>query len=693
MFILPNYVISEQIHESSRVKVYRGYSLENRVPVILKVLEKEYAEPDKIASLIHEYEITRSLNIEGVIRPEKIVQTSSVVVLITRDLGAISLNKYIQTHSIDLQGFLKIAIQISETLGRLHNHGIVHGDLKPSNVLIDTYEKVYIIDFGSAISLLSKNQNPLLQSSERTFEYMPPEQTGLLNIGIDYRSDFYSLGVMLYELITGVIPFKAEEQDAWANAHITQTAQPPHKVLSSVPRTVSDIIMKLLAKSPEERYQSANGLLYDLKECYSQLLKTGEVHFFNVGRKDVPEYFNLPQKLIGRDNEKQVLIDVFKRVCRGETETILISGDPGVGKTMLIEKSLKTIASEKGFYITGKFDQLKSNIPYAPFAYAFGNLIRQLMIKSEKELNDWKKAIQHALGRRGSVIAQVIPELEWIIGKQQPVDELSPNEAQNRFLMVFRDFVKVFAKAGHPLVIFIDDLQWADYSSIKLLKYLSQDANLRYILFVGAFRDNEISEEHPIADLLAKLETGQLTRQGSILNLKPLHDNHFVEIIAECFNVNKEDVGILSEVLFRKTGGNPLFLGQLLAYTYEEGLIFFQQHNWKWDIEAIDALRLGEDVLEFLIKKLDRLPKATQEILKIAACIGNRFDIHVVSKVCCQTAEESVSYLMPALLERLVIPEKQLQNTAFNILDEKAYTFEFLHDRVQQAVYSPIPEQ
>jgi len=688
MLILPGYVIGDQIHESSKVKVYKGYTLHGMTPVILKVMEKKSADRVKMANFYHEFEITRNLEIEGIIRPEKIVQTESVIALISRDFGAVSLKKYIQNHRMNIKEFLKIAIQLSDTLDRLHNRGIIHGDLKPGNILIDAdNEKVYIIDFSSAISVFSKNQGALPYNPERTYEYMPPESTGRLNIGVDCRSDLYSLGVMFYELITGVTPFRADDPDSWVQAHITQTAKPPHEVAGSVPRTVSAIIMKLLEKSPDERYQSANGLLHDLKECYNQLAETGEVGFFKIGCNDIPGGFSISRDLVGRENEKQILIDAFGRIAKGKTETILVSGDPGIGKTMLVDTSLKALASEKGFYISGKFDQLKSSIPYAPFVSAFGSLIRQLMTKSEKELNEWKKAIQNAIGRRGAVIAHVIPEIEWIIGKQQPMDELPPKEAQNRFLMVFRDFVRVFARRGHPLVIFIDDLQWADYSSINLFKYLSRDANLRHILFVGAFRDNELNEGHPVSGLLEEMNTGEYSGQCSIINLKPLQEHDFAQIIARSLNSDDNGIGLLSEVLYRKTGGNPLFLGQLLAYIREEGLVYFEQQGWKWNVEAIDRLELGEDVLDLLVNKLDRLPKETREILKIAACIGNRFDIYAVSRVCGKTTGETVSCLMPALLEGLIVAQKQLNNTGAG----EAYEFEFLHDRVQQAVYSSIP--
>lgn len=692
MFRLPGYVIREQIYGSSKVKVYRGYTINNGIPVIIKVLKKSKSNSAKMASFFHEYEITRSLNsIEGIVRPEKIEQTNSVIALIARDLGAISLKKYMQNRKIDLSEFLTIAVQLSETLGMLHSRGIIHGDLKPGNVVIETgNKKVYIIDFSSAVSIYSPNYEAAFFNSDKTYEYMAPELTGLLNIGADFRSDLYSLGVMLYELITGVMPFKAETREEWINVHISQIAKPPHEIVTTVPRTVSDMIMKLLAKSPDERYQSAGGLLYDLKKCRNQLANTGEIHSFRIGLGDVSGYFISPKKLVGRETEKRFLADALARVTGGKSETILVIGDPGIGKTMLVDKSLRHAVGEKGFFISGKFDQLKSNIPYAPFASAFGELIRQLMTKSEKELNEWKKAIQYALGRRGAVIAQVIPELEWVIGKQQPVDELPPNEAQNRFLMVFRDFVKVFARANHPLVIFIDDLQWADYSSLKLFKYLSQEANLRNTLFIGALRDNELNEDHPLKEFLDRINTGELNRKCSILNLKPLQNKDFSEILSGCLHVADRSLNILSDALFRITGGNPLFLGQLLNHIFEKRLVYFDQHELKLDIDAINALRLGDDVLEVLVQKLDRLPEETRKILKVAACIGNRFDLYSVSKVCLKDEDETLSCLMPAIIERLIVSRRELYDFENNT--DESYEFEFLHDRVQQAVYSSVPE-
>jgi len=692
MFTLPGYVINEQIHEGSRTKVFRGYTLDEGIPVVLKVLFRDAADSEKTSRFFREYEITRSLNIEGIVRPEKLEQTDSVIALVSKDFGAISLKEYIKNHRIGIDEFLEIAVQLSETLSMLHNRGIIHGDIKPGNVLIEpASKKVYIIDFSSAVSLFSKNYESVFFHSERTYEYMAPEVTGLLNIGIDFRSDLYSLGVMFYELITGVTPFRAETQEEWLQVHMVQAAKPLHEIVPDIPQIISDIIMKLLSKSPAERYQTAAGLAYDLKECRNRFAGTGEIKPFTLGLRDRPGCFILPQKLAGREKERRFLADALNRVASGKSETILVCGDPGIGKTMLIDESMRTVAGEGGFYVSGKFDQLKSSIPYAPFASAFANLIRQLMTKSEKELNEWKKAIHSAFGKRAAVIAQVIPELQWITGERQPVDELPPKEAQNRFLMVFRDFVKVFARANHPLVIFIDDLQWDDYSSINLFKYLSQDADLRHILFIGAFRDNELSEDHPLTELLDRAKAGELDGRCTILHLNPLHRMDFADILSECLHTGERNICFLSEVLYRKTGGNPLFFVQLLTHVYEEGMVYFEQNELKLDIDAINSLEPVEDVLDLLLKKLERLPEETREILKIASCIGNRFDIYSVSQICSRTREETLFHLMPALIERLVVPYRTVDD--YGNSENEPCEFEFFHDRVQQAVYSPIPEQ
>ncbi|KPU43704.1 serine/threonine-protein kinase PknB [Oxobacter pfennigii] len=609
--------------------------------------------------------------------------------------GIVSLKRYIRDCSISIHKFLEVAAGLTEVLIRIHQKGIIHGNLKPDNILINPNTgKVYITDFSNAVLLDEKNKNTRLPGSPSgTLEYMSPEQTGRLNTGIDCRSDLYSLGVILYETITGCLPLQAESPAGWINAHITQKPQPPDKNNPDIPPVISLIIMKLLSKAVEERYQSAYGLLRDLKECQRLLNHTGKIEHFSIGQADALYLFRLPGKFYGREEEKKILKDSFNSAHEGKTVTVLVNGYPGIGKTMLINESLKSISQGKGFFLTGKFDQLKKNIPYAPLADAFGNLVRQLMTENREELERWKKKILYSLGRNAAVITGIIPELEYIVGKQPPVDELPPKEAENRFLMVFRDFIGVFALKGHPLVLFMDDLQWADSTCIHLLKYLTRDANLHSLLFIGSFRDNEINAGHPLKEMTEETYNEQTDMKH--IYLMPLKWNDACKLVAETVHTSPENAADLSEVLYRKSGGNPFFLGQMLMLIHNEGHIYFdmQEGCWKWELETIKKLQPGEDVLELLIKKIQNLPEETCEIMKIAACIGNRFDLKTLAFVYGKPPEETTSFLVQPLLERLIVT---LESENIGLHPEyknlKHSVFEFLHDGVQQAVYSLIPE-
>lgn len=688
MFVLHDYKICEVIHENNIIKVYRGYTVKDRMPVIIKALKKEATNLVEISMLMHEYEITRKLNIEGIIKPMKFEQAGSLFALVMKDIGAVSLREYIQDHPVDLHGFLDIAVQLTEALGQLHQNSIIHRDLKPENILIHPYMgKCYIIDFSSAVLFPAESKNVLLTNNPAgSLGYMSPEQTGRLKIGIDQRSDLYSLGVVFYEILTGRLPLQADNPAGWIHAHISRKPQPPDKITPDIPPVISDIIMKLLAKDVEERYQGAYGLLWDLKKCERRLIKTGRIEDFSIGRMDVYTRFRLPRRLYGREREKEALKAAFDCVCEGQARTILVSGYPGVGKTMLINESLKPIVPKKGYFIMGKCDQLGQNIPYAPFAAAFGNLVRQLMTESQEELAQWKKRILRALGRSGTVVTGIIPELEWIIGKQPPVDALPPKEAENRFLLIFRDFIGVFARKEHPLVLFLDDLQWADAASIHLLKYLNRNANLGSLLFVGAFRENEVNGDHPLAGMLEEIRKEHPHEKH--ISLMPLEWSQAEKLVAETLHTETENTAALAEVLYRKSGGNPFFLGQMLTMIHDKGLLYFnaQEGCWKWELEAIQKLQPEEDVLELLLKKLQRLPEETLEIMKLAACIGNSFDLETLTAVYGKPLEETASCLMLPVREGLVLIASKYPETELSV-------YEFVHDRIQQAVYSLIQEE
>jgi len=684
MHFLPGYKIHGLVHECNSVQIFRGQAVEIEMPVFIKVLDKEKADPAEMSMFLNEYETLRKLSIDGIIKPVKIEQYGLNIALIMEDPGVLPLREYIKNHSIDLYGFLKISVQLAETLGQLHMNRLVHLSLNPENILIHPEtEKSYITGFGKAsvFPLVYKNYGNL----EVSPEYISPERTGLLNTVIDQRSDLYSLGVIFYEILTGQLPFQAETSEEWMHAHLSRKPEPPDKIMPGIPEVVSAIIMKLLSKNADERYQDAYGLLWDLKECDNRLYDTGEIEYFPIGQKDAPAGMRMPSILYDREKEKELLKTAYEDVCKGKTRTVIISGHPGVGKTMLVVESFKAATSGKGYFIMGKFDQLGQNIPYAPFSVAFGNLVRQLMTESQERLEQWKKKIQRALGQNGAVITEVIPEVEWIIGKQPQVSSLSPKESENRFLLIFRDFVRVFTGKDHPLVLFLDDLQWADSASVKLLKYLITDSSLESLLITGAYREIE-APGHPLAVMLEEISKGY--SHVTQLRLMPLELAQIREIVTDIFHSKTKSAFALAETLYHKSAGNPFLLGQLLVMIYEEGHIYFNAKDgrWKWNLEAIQKLQLTEDVLEILLKKLQRLPEDTREILKLASCIGNSFDLETLAYVYGKNMDETATALMLPIREGFILEKG-------NRHDKNIPVYEFAHDRIQQAVYALLREK
>lgn len=696
MSVLPGYIIHEEIHENSRIRIYRGSTVHDRMPVIVKVLRPEAANPIEISRFIYEYEITQNLEIEGIIKPMRLERAGETLALIMEDTGAVFLREYIRNNPVELPVFFDIAVQLVRILDEIHQNGIIHRNLKPENILVHPVTgKVKIIDFSEAVHFSMKSENNAVPGAAlRNLEYMSPEQLGRVEGGADYRSDFYSLGVVFYEMLTGQLPLQAADPGEWIRIHISRKPEAPDKINLGIPPALSAVIMKLLSKNADERYQSAWGLVRDLEECRRQWNLTGRIEPFTLGRMDVSARFELPRRLFGREMEAETLKTAFERTCAGQGEFVVVSGYAGTGKTVLINEILRPIAMKKGYFGYGKFDHLQQNIPYAPFASALGNVIRQLMTESREKVEIWRRKILRALGHSGAVITELVPELEMIIGRQPPVEVLQPREAQNRFLMAFGNFIKVFARKEHPLVIFLDDLQWADMASLQLLKYLCGYTELDYLLIAGAFRDNEIGENHPLPAILKEIrEEGIPVRQ---IYLNPLNRKEVTEFVAEPLHCPEEKLDTLAETLYRKTWGNPFFLGQLLKSVYEEKLITFNIDKgcWEWETESIQRLQMPDDVVDLILVKLKKLPEKTLGILKMASCMGNTFDLKTLSTVCEKTQDEISSLLLPAIMEGLVLPVshagKVLPASYHNTV---ADINEFLHDRVKQAVYSLFSEE
>ncbi|QFS48164.1 ATP-binding sensor histidine kinase [Nostoc sphaeroides] len=704
---IPGYRISEELYNGSRTLVYRGYRESDSLPVVIKLLKNPYPSFSELLSFRNQYTIAKNLNFPLIIQTYSLEAYQNGYALVMEDFGGISLKDYFtsdQTQYIaSLQEFLRIAIALCNTLDILYRERIIHKDIKPANILINPETKqVKLIDFSIASLLLRETQtlvNPNVL--EGTLAYISPEQTGRMNRGIDYRTDFYSLGVTFYELLTGELPFKSNDPMELVHSHIAKLPPLVHEINPQIPSVLSEIANKLMAKNAEDRYQSALGLKFDLEKCLHRLQETGEIGAFEIGQRDVCDRFIIPDKLYGRENEVQSLLKAFDRVASGSSELILVAGFSGIGKTAVVNEVHKPITRQRSYFIKGKYDQFNRNIPFSAFVQAFRSLMGQLLSASDVELARWKEQILAAVGENGQVLIEVIPELEHIIGSQLPVVELVGSASQNRFNLLFGKFIQVFTKKEHPLVIFLDDLQWADSASLNLLKLLMSESEAGYLLVLGAYRDNEVFPAHPLM-----LTLNEMRQRGVNLNtliLAPLEESNITCLVADTLLCSNDIAASLSQLVYQKTQGNAFFTIQFLSGLHEEECIIFNRLSgyWQCNFSQVRQLALTDDVVVFTTRRLRRLPVATQEVLKLAACIGNRFDLETLAIVC-EASQDSVAVdLWRSLQEGLVIPEnstyKFFQGNEHDIEDIEAMndlsvSYLFIHDRVQQAAYSLIPD-
>ena len=698
-----NYHALKLIHKSDRTLVYRGQNVENGQPVIIKLMRNQYPSFRELVQFRNQYAISKNLEIEGIIKTYTLERYENRYALIMEDMGGVSLAEYQGRASLSVSQFLDLAIQLSKILHQLHNNSIIHKDIKPANILIHPETKqVKLIDF-SISSLLPKETQVVETPNvlEGTLAYISPEQTGRMNRAVDYRSDFYSLGVTFYELLMGALPFRTDDALEVIHGHIALYPKPLSELVvlggCLCPPTISDIVMKLMAKNAEYRYQSALGLKYDLEKCLSQYQERGKIESFELGERDICDRFLIPEKLYGREKEVQALLDAFERVVEGNREMVMVAGFSGIGKTAVVNEVHKPIVKQRGYFIKGKFDQFNRNVPFSAFVQAFRSLMGQIISESDAQLQEWKTQILEAVGNNGQVLIDVIPELEMVIGKQPPVPQLSGSATQNRFNLLFEKFIAVFTTKEHPLVIFLDDLQWADSASLNLMKVLMGNSKTRYLLLLGAYRDNEVFPAHPLMLTLADLQ--KQSAGISTITLAPLSVHHINQLVAETMSCQVEQSQPLTELVDQKTQGNPFFTTQFLKGLYEDELIVFNRNfgYWECDLVKVRDASLTDDVVEFMAGRFQKLPEGTQEVLKLAACIGNQFDLETLAVVCETPSEEVASRLWSALQEGMVLPISEAYKFFQGDLDSDriptSVGYRFLHDRVQQAAYFLIEEE
>jgi predicted ATPase/serine phosphatase RsbU (regulator of sigma subunit)/tRNA A-37 threonylcarbamoyl transferase component Bud32 len=779
MLGLNGYRIVQEIHSGVKSLVYRGYREGDQQPAIVKFLKSEYPTLEEITRLRNEYKIAQPLDCPSITKVYSLENYRNSFALILEDFGGSSLDQLLTNQTLPLTEILRIAIVLIDALDYLHRHSIIHKDIKPGNIIINsTTGEVKLTDFSISSRLQQENQSVSNPSElAGTLAYLSPEQTGRMNRSVDYRSDYYSLGITLYQMLAGQLPFVTEDPMELIHYHL---AKQPLSLCESreVPQVISDIVMKLLAKNPEERYQSAAGLKVDLETSLNQLLATGTIAPFVIATRDKSSQLLIPQKLYGREQEVIELLAAFERISQSSVtpnplskgaleeeestltppiprgaggvqsyalqestltpplprgvggvqsyalqestltpplprgvggvqshaEMILVSGYSGIGKTAIVNEVHKPIVRQRGYFISGKFDQFNRNIPYSAIITAFQALINQLLTENGRQIARWKHQLLDALIPNAQVIIDVIPEVEFIIGPQPELQQLGPTESQNRFNRVFQQFLKVFCQPQHPVVLFLDDLQWADAASLKLMQLLMSDSDSKYLLIIGAYRDNEVNPTHPLIQTLEKIRKSGANLHN--ITVQPLALNHVSQLMADTLNESAATRRIqsFSELLFHKTQGNPFFLTQLLKTLASENLLNYEASSdrWQWDIEAIQAIGITDlNIVELIARNIQKLPEATQKALKLAACIGNTFNLDILAIVNESSELVTGAQLWSALQAGLILPLSEAYKIPLVFVESESESvrlqdvkvdYKFLHDRVQQSAYSLIPE-
>ena len=655
--------------------LFRGFG-DGLDPVLLACAND--ASPASLERLEHEYALRTELDAAWAARPLALSRYDGRLTLVLEDPGGDPLDRLLE-QPLGIPEFLRIGIALSTALRQVHDRGLIHKDIKPGNILVHRASgSVRLTGFGIASRQQREHHAPAPpEVIAGTLAYMAPEQTGRMNRSVDSRSDLYSLGVVFYEMLTRRLPFAAVDPMEWVHCHIARPPQPPNALAKEIPEVLSAIVMKLLAKAAEDRYQTAVGVGADLQRCLTAWEAVGQIDEFPLGSSDLSDRLLIPEKLYGRNREIDALLAALNRVvCSGATEVVLISGYSGVGKSSIVQELHKQLVPSRGLFASGKFDRYKRDIPYSTLAQAFQSLVRPLLTRDGAELGRWRIRLLDALGPNAALVINLVPEVEIIVGPQPPVADLSPLETHERFQMVFRQFVAVFAQKEHPLVLFLDDLQWLDTATLGLLKVLATHPDVRNLLLIGAFRDNEVDPAHPLVNTLDRIR--EISTRVNEVAVAPLSRADLSELVSDTLHCAISAAEPLAELVHRKTLGNPFFAIQFLTALCEEHLLVFDTYEgvWKWDLRRIHARRFTDNVVELMVAKLGRLPADTQEILRQLACLGDTAAVGFLAMLADRPETEVHARLSDVVRAGLLIRA-----------DER-YTF--VHDRVQEAAHAMI---
>ena len=709
MFVLGKYRVIEQLYRSAYTVIYRAV-LESAAPtsdtVILKLLNEEFPSPESMARFRREYEFAKRVASESTVKAYDLFRYQNTLVMVQEDFEGLSLAELFDSTALPTEQFLPLAINMAEALANLHKFDVIHKGVNPSNLLYNrSTHTVKIIDFGLA-SEMPLEINQLLDPSkiEGSLAFISPEQTGRINRPIDQQSDYYSLGMTFYQLLTGTTPFQSADPMQWIHWHIAQHAEPPSSLNPSIPCTLSDIVMKLLSKAAEERYASLYGLIHDLKRCWKQFQTNGDVGVFEVSSKDISSKLQFPKNLYGRSDTLKQLLRSFDRMVAGEKSLLSVVGPSGIGKSSFVRELSKPLLMKRGFFIEGKFDQLDRSTPYSCFISAIKDLVAQILGLDNTRIEKWKGTILEAVGQHGRLITDVIPELIPIIGPQPEVKVSSAAETKNRFNVTFQRFVKAFCSTDHPLVISLDDLQWSDLASLQLIEQLMLDSSIHNLLIITIYRDSEVNSLHPVSMLIKALTEKNVSFAS--IELQPLSREDIKHFLSDTFQCERQHVKPLAERCLAKTLGNPFFLTQFVKHLNKQWLVQFDHlsNSWCWDIDKIDQQSTTDNVTDLMVEKLRELSPKAYQLVCSAACIGNRFQLNTLASINFLTVENTAKGLWELLKTGLIIPTddrfdwvQHLDQSYSGIVDKTVAqvqhpAYRFSHDRVQQAAYSLLPD-